>query len=203
MEVQKELIPDKLRKSHWAKGIIAPPPKDHEETFLVHPAQKKDSEVFLEEGVRPSQDPSKVKIVSFLPLDFKLLQTTGLLELPPEHRVLFHCEPEGYKGSFDKGITVFLAIGNDSRGYTPDKPYAIYHKYDPGLQFNMAMFVSNADLSVTTLINGGSRQQTAEMLFNDSHFKENICLTLSTTLHQMGFATFDSFFPHAQDKRLL
>ena len=203
MEIQKETMPDKLRKSHWAKGIIGSPPSDHEQTFMVHPAQKKDFAAFREEGVRPSQDPSKVKVVSFLPLNFNIMQTTGLLELPPGHRILFHCEPEGCRNSFDKGITVFLAIGDGSKGYTTDKPYAIYHKYDPGLQFNMAMFISSEDLSATTLINSGSLQQTAEMLFKDSHFKENIRLTLNTALHQMGFASFNSFLPHAQDKRLL
>ncbi len=204
MEIQKATIPDKLRKSHWAKGIIGSPPKDCEQMFMVHPAQKKDLEVFREEGVRPAQGPSKVKDVSFLPFNFNLNQTTGLLELPSGHRLLFHCEPEGCcRSRFDKGVTVFFAIGDDSKGYTPDKPYAIYHKYDPGLQFNMAMFISSADLSVTTLINSGSCQQTAEMLCKDSHFKESMRLTLNTALHQMGFASFNSFLPHAQDKRLL
>ena len=186
MEVQKETIPDKLRKSHWA--------------------QKKDREVFRQEGVRPSQDPSKVKVVSFLPQGFKLVQTSGLLELPPGHRVLFHCEPnrslyQGGSSSFDSGITIFLAIGDGLKGYPADRPYAIYHKYEPGLQFSMTMFVSSTDLSVTALITSSSHQQTAEMLFKDAHFRENIQLTLQTALYQMGFASFSLFLPHAQEKR--
>ena len=204
IEVQKETISDKLRESHWAKGIVQSPPKDREQTFMVHPAQKKDLKLFQQEGVRPSQDLSKVKVVSFLPHGFKLMQISGILELPPEHRILFHCEPDrslGYSNSFDKGITVFLAIGNGSKGYPADKPYAIYHKYDPGLQFNMAMFVSSTDLSVMTPINNGSRQQTAEMLFKNSHFQESIQLVLRTKLHQIGFSSFNSFILHAQEKR--
>lgn len=206
VEVQKETISDKLRKSHWAKGVIESPRSDYEQTFMVHPAQKKDSKAFRQEGVRPSQDPSKVKVVSFLPQEFGLLHNSGLIELPPGHRILFHCEPglsyQGSSNSFDKGITVFLAIGDGSKGYSADKPYAIYYKYDFGLQFNMAMFISNTDLSVTSLITGDSPQQTAEMLFKNPHFRENIQLTLKTALYQMGFVNFDSFLPHARDKRL-
>lgn len=206
MEVQKETISDKLRKSHWAKGIIGSPPSHCEQTFMVHPAQKKDSKVH-QEGVRPSQVPSKIKVVSFLSQEFKLIKESGVLELPPGHRILFHCEPDGslYQGSsnsFDKGITIFLAIGDGSKGYPADKPYAIYYKYDPGLQFNMAMFVSIGDLSVTTLITNDSPQQTAERFFRGSHFQENIQHTLRTALYQMGFASFDSFLPHALEKRL-
>lgn len=207
IEIQKETITDKLKKSHWAKSIIESPPSDLEQIFMVHPAQKKDSENFHREGVKPAQDPSKIKIVSFLPLEFKLNQTTGIFELPPGHRILLHCDParllNAGTSSFEKGITIFLAIGNgdDSEVYTADKPYAIYHKYEPGMQFNMAMFISRTDLSVSTLITGGSHHETAELLFRDSHFQESIQLTLKMALYQMGFASFNLFLSHAQDKR--
>lgn len=206
MEVQRETISDRQRKSHWAKGVIKPPPIDHEQTFMVHPAQKKDLEVLHKEGVRPSQVRSKDKVVSFLPQGFQIVQTSGVLELPPGHRVLFHCESDraiyqGPNSNTDTGITVFLAIGDGSKGYPIDKPYAIYHKYEPGLQFSMAMFVSNTDLSVSSLITCGSGQQKAEMLFNDFHFQENMQLTLKTALYQMGFASFKSFFPLSHEKR--
>lgn len=207
MEVQKETISDKLSKSHWAKGVIESPPSHCERTFMVHPAQKRDSAVFRQEGVRPSEDPAKIKIVNFLPQDFRLLRNSGIVEYPPGHRILFHCEPvkslyQGLSKSLDRGITVFLAIGDGSKAYPADQPYAIYHKYDPGLEFNMAMFVSSRDLSVTTLITNGSVQQTAERVFKDSHFQENIRLSLRTALYQMGYVNFDSFLPHAQEKRL-
>lgn len=208
MEVQKGTISDKLRNSHWAKGIIASPPNDHEQTFMVHPAQRKDSEVFRQGGVRPSQYSSKIKVVNFLPPELNLVRRSGLVEHPPGHHILFHCEPDrsqyqGSSSSFDKGITLFLAIGDGSKRYPADKPYAIYHRYDPGLEFNMAMFVSSTDLSVTTLITNGSPQHTAEMLFKDSHFRQNIQQTLRAALYQMGFVNFHSFLPSSQEKRFV
>ena len=206
MEVQKETISDKLRKSHWAKGIVASPPNDREQTFMVHPAQRKDSEVLRQGGVRPSQHSSKIKVMNFLPPELNLVRRSGLVEHPPGHRVLFHCEPDrsqyqGSSSSFDKGITLFLAIGDGSKRYPADKPYAIYHRYDPGLEFNMAMFVSSVDLSVTTLITDGSPQHTAEMLFKDTHFRQNIQQTLRAALYQMGFGNFRSFLTSSQEKR--
>ena len=206
MEIQKETISDKLRKSHWAKGIIGSPLKDREQTFLLHSAKKKDAEIFHQEGVMPAQNPSKPKIVSFLPQEFEIIHNSGVVQVPLGHRILFHCEPmkslyQGMDSSFNSGITIFLAIGNDSKKFPANQPYAIYHKYDPGIQFNMMVFVSTKDLSVTGLIVNDSPQQTAERLYNNSHFQENIQRTLQMALYRMGFENFDSFLPHSQEKR--
>lgn len=206
METQKETLPDKLKKSHWAKGIVGSPPIDLEQTFMIHPAQKRDAKAFHQEGVKPSQDPSKLKVVSFLPREFGILQSSGTVELPTGHRVLFHCEPKGtmYQGAsnrFDRGITIFLAIGDGTKGYPTDMPYALYHKYDPGLQFNVAMFVSSKDCSLTKLITNDGPQETAAKLFNDSHFQENIQRTLRMALYELGFFSIDSFLQHPQQKR--
>ena len=202
MEVQKETIPDRLRKSHWTKGITASPPSDYEQTFMVHPAQRRDRGY----GVRPSQYSSKVKLVNFLPQELRLVPLSGEIKHPPGHHILFHCEPDrslyqGSSSSFDEGVTIFLAIGDGSKKYPADNPYAIYHKYEPGLQFDMAMFISKADLSVTKLITNDSPQHIAEKLFQDPHFRENIQRTLRGALCQMGFANFDAFLPYSQEKR--
>ena len=152
LEIHSTTMPQKLRNCHWTKGLIKSPQADYEQTFMVHPAQKKDIINLKQQGVKPSQDSNKTKVMNFLPQGFKIERNFGSVQLPPGHHLLLHCEHvrSKYKNvnCFDKGITLFLAIGDGSKKYPADQPYVIYHKYDPGMYFNMAVFVSKDDLPV-------------------------------------------------------
>ena len=205
VEVQQTVKPDKLRDSHsvWFKGSHEAPKKDCEETFMIREAQDCDQKVFYQQGVRPSQDPTNAKNMNFLPRGFniKMLETnSGSVEVPPGHRILLHCENRDTDSTYDKGTTVFLAIGDGSKEYPTNKPYAIYHQYDPGMFITVGMFVSVDDLSVTGLLPDEPKQYPQTMCENPN-FQENMQYTLMTVLYLTGFSSFKSYFPHAEDKR--
>lgn len=205
MEVQLRSMPKKLSDSHWAKNIVSSPQSSLEQTFMVLPAKKEDSKVYLKQGVQPSQDVNKPKVMDFLSHGFKIEKSTGSLILPPSHHLLFHCEPmkptSTASNPLSDGITLFLAIGDGSKKYPSDKPYVIYHKYSPGMCFNMAVFVCKNDLSVTELIVDDEPHHIPKMLSKDHHFTKNLQLTLTTKLLHFGYSNLTSFLT-SSGKRL-
>ena len=204
VEVQQTLMPDKLRDSHWLKGSRESPQNDRETTFMIQHAIECDQKVFYQHGVRPSQDPSFAKDMNFLPRGFsiqRLKTNSGSVEIPPGHRILLHCEIRDTDSSYDKGTTVLLAIGDGSKGYPTNKPYAIYHQYDPGMFITFGMFVSVDDLSVTGLLPDDERKHYPQMMCENPNFQENMQYTLMSMLYIAGFSSFKSYFPHAEDKR--
>ena len=206
MEVQMRSMPKKLSNSHWTKNIISLPESSLEKTFMVSLAKKEDSKVYFKQGIKPSQDVGKQKIMNFLPNGFKIEKSTGSVILPPGHCLLLHCEhvkPAGKSADVQHaGITLFLAIGDGSEMYPADKPYVIYHKYSPGMYFNMAVFVSKNDLSVTKLITKDEPHHIPKMLSKDQHFIKSLQLALSTKLHYLGYGSLSSFLASSKNKRL-
>ena len=203
-EVNETLMPDRLRDSHWSKSSGKSPQKHHEETFMIHQAQENDRKVLLQQGVRPAVDPTNAKNMNLLPRGFnirRLKTNSGSVELPHGHQVLLHCEVRDSDSSYDKGTTVFLAVGDGSTKYPLNKPYAIYHQYDPGMYINIGMFVSLDDLSVTGLLLDDEPKRYAQTLCDNHNFQENIQYTLMTVLYLTGFSTLKSYLPHAKNKR--
>ena len=206
IEVHLTTTPEKLRDSHLFKGLVESPPTQNEETFMIHHAQKCDQKVLHQQGVKPSQDPCNAKVMNFLPRGFnvaRLKVNAGTVQLPPGHRILLHCEVRDTDSSYNKGTTIFLAIGDGSKKYPSDKPYAIYHQYDPGMYINVGMFVSADDVSVTRILADDNPNQYAQAMCENPNFQDNIQFTLMTVLYLTGFSSLKSFLPHADDKRLV
>lgn len=195
MEVQLKTVPKSLSSSHWVKGGATPPEDGFEKTFMVHSAQKKDTATYLKQGVLPSQSPDKFKMMDFLPPGIKVDRQKGLVFLPTGHQLLLHCEatkPSSEIGS-NSGITVFLVMGDGSEQYPTDQPYVIYHKYKPGMYFNMAVFVSISDTSVVKLVTNGEPNHIPKMLSNDDLFKKGLQATLTKALHRVGCGNITSY----------
>jgi len=203
MEVQLKTIPKSLASSHWTKGGIIPPVEGLEKTFMVHSAQKKDTTTYLKQGVVPSQSPDKYKMMDFLPPGIKMDKHKGLISLPPGHRLLLHCEATGPPSEVatstkQSGITVFLVIGDGSKQYPTDQPYVIYHKYTPGMYFNVAVFVSMTDLSVVKLVANENLNHIPMMLSKDDHFKKSLQVTLTKALHRVGCGSIISYLSNSK-----
>lgn len=203
-EVNETLLPDKLRDSHWSKHSGESPQKHCEETFMLHQAQENDRKTLLQQGVKPAKDPINAKNMDLLPRGFRIRRlntNSGSVEFPLGHRILLHCEVRDTDSSYDKSTTVFLAIGDGSTKYPSNKPYAIYHQYDPGMYINIGMFVSVDDLSVTGLLVDDEPKRYAQTLCDNVNFQENIQYTLMSVLYLTGFSTLKSYLPQADDKR--
>ncbi|XP_065885531.1 uncharacterized protein [Dysidea avara] len=198
MEVQLKTIPKSLASSHWTKGGVTPPEDGLEKTFMVHSAQKKDTATYLKQGVVPSQSPDKYKVMNFLPPSIRIDRNKGSISLPPGHHLLLHCETKGPPSEVAannklNGITLFLVMGDGSKQYPTDQPYVIYHKYTPGMYFNMAVFVSISDLSVVKLVTNEDPNHIPKMLSNDDHFKKSLQATLTKALHRVGCGGITSY----------
>lgn len=203
IEVQTSLMPDKLRDSHWAKSSRKPPQKQNEETFLIHQAQEHDRKILYKQGVKPSQDFGTAKDINFLPKGFKvrrLKTNSGTVELPPGHRILLHGETRNADSSYHKGTTVFLALGDGSKKYPSDKPYAIYHQYDPGMYITFGMFLSVDDLSITGVLADDEPKRHVRKMCESPNFQENMQYELMTLLHLTGFNSLKSFLLHGENK---
>ena len=202
IEVSKTTMSGKLVlcDSHWMKEVESPSTQN-EQTFMIQQAKQMDLKGLHQRGVKPSQNPRKAKVMNFLPLGFKLKTSCGLLELPPGHSVLLHCEIRDSSSGYDKGNTVFLAVGDGSKKYPSEKPYAIYYQYEPGMYISVGMFLSADDLSVTDVLADDVPNEYAQKLCENPNFQENMHYTLMTVLYLTGFSTFKPFLAHASDKR--
>lgn len=93
--------------------------------------------------VKPSSIPEAIKIGNFLPDQFIIRPFHAkTVSLPAGHRILVH---RSYNLGEGIGDTLFLAVGSDEV-YSLDKPYALYHHYEPGLQLHYGNFVSPFNL---------------------------------------------------------
>lgn len=98
----------------------------------------------LTEHILPSPIPEVVKVINFLPDQFFVRPThdPSSVHLPPGHAVLVH---RNFELAPNVSESLFLAVGTQ-KPYSLEKPYVIYHRYEPGLQLNTGFFVSTMDL---------------------------------------------------------
>ena len=126
------------------------------DTFMTYGAMSADVENLSQQGFFPAAFSTKSpQEFNFLPYGFDLDHSTGSLSLPSGHKVIFH-------GDFliedntsnDYNITLFLVAGSDdcTGVYSLDKPYVIFHQYQPGLKLQLGFFVSPGDLSPLTVL---------------------------------------------------
>lgn len=94
--------------------------------------------------ILPSPIPDVVKVINFLPDQFLVRPSydPSSVRLPPGHKILVH---RNFELSKDIGETLFLAVGSQ-KPYSREKPYVIYHRYEPGLQLHTGFFVSPMDV---------------------------------------------------------
>ena len=69
----------------------------------------------------------------------------GYLSLPEFHQIIFHGDFEiEMEGSEPFNITLFLVAGNEPSSdiFTLQKPYVIFHRYQPGLEITLGFFIN-------------------------------------------------------------
>ena len=134
----------------------SPPHTIQTDTFMTYTAMSADVETLSEQGFFPTSFSIKSpQEFNFLPYGFNLDHSTGSLTLPNGHNVIFHGDfLIEDAASDDYNITLFLAAGSDhcSDIYSLDKPYVIFHRYQPGLKLQLGFFVSPDDLLPLTVL---------------------------------------------------
>ena len=129
-------LPDRVVRDFRSKKIEQPS-EIGQALFPVIKSQKRADEVLTR--VMPSSLPEAVKIANFLPDRFLIRPSHASTSvfLPDGHKILVHQSFNLGKGI---GDTIFLAVGNDEV-YSLDKPYALYHHFEPGLQLHYGNFI--------------------------------------------------------------
>ena len=138
--------PEKARLA-FEKKNLQQPTESAKQLFRLVESREKLVDA-LKSNITPSIIPNISKQANFLPDQFLIgpSHSPSSVFLPPGHKILVHrnfpCDPERN----DTGETLFLAVGKN-KPYSLDKPYVIYHYFEPGLQLDAGFFVSPADLS--------------------------------------------------------
>lgn len=134
-------LPDRVARDFRSKKIQQPS-EVHQTLYPILKSQMKAAEALAH--VKPSPFPEAVKTANFLP-DMFIIRPShapSSVSLPSGHRILVH---RNYNLGEGIGNTLFLAVGNDEQ-HPLDKPYVLYHHYEPGLQLHYGSFVSPFNL---------------------------------------------------------
>lgn len=132
------------------------PQSQKSDTFMAYDAMGVDVESLSQKGFFPTTFSVKSpQEFNFLPQEFSLDHSNGSLTLPEGHHVIFHGDfliEDDTSGDYN--ITFFLAAGSDqcSDVYSLEKPYVIFHRYQPGLKLQLGFFVSPDDLSCCAML---------------------------------------------------
>lgn len=85
---------------------------------------------------------------SLLPPQFSITSTPKMIKLPEGHRILLH---SNYVRGRKSGSTFFIVVGR-GRKYPINKPYVIWHFYEPTGTITSGAFFSLSDLQVTDFL---------------------------------------------------
>lgn len=129
-----------------------PPSVEETETFMTLNAISDDI-ANLHETLLTGHPLNHPQQLNFLPPGFNVEHPSGIITLPDGHQVLFHgdfeIEPEKDEAFH---ITLFLVAGSEGI-FTLEKPYVIFHRYQPaGLQATFGFFVNPDTLFATAFL---------------------------------------------------
>lgn len=126
------------------------------DTFMTYDTMNADVETLSQQGFFPAAFSIKSpQEFNFLPYGFNLDHSTGSITLPNGHNVIFHGDFLIEDDTSDNyNITLFLAAGSDHSSdiYSLDKPYVIFHRYQPRLKLQLGFFVFPDDLLPLTVL---------------------------------------------------
>ena len=138
VEIETEHVRMSLSRLNWQENnTLTEPPEEAVELFGFMPSFNKDTKDFGN-VIQPASIVTVEKTLDFLPEGFQInhrSQATSVI-LPDDHKLLLHYT---FTEGGGRGESVFLAANNCPQ----QRPYIIYHFYQPGLQMHVAFFVNS------------------------------------------------------------
>ena len=122
----------------------SPPPIQQSATYKTYDALSGDMEK-LKEALLTSHSLSSPQKLNLLPPGYVVEHSNSFVSLPEFHQIIFHGDFEiEMEGSEPFNITLFLVAGNEplSDIFTLQKPYVIFHRYQPGLEITLGFFIN-------------------------------------------------------------
>lgn len=138
--------------------------------------------------LRPTSVADIEKTLDFLPEDFQVIHRSDYnsVFLHEGHKLVLHYT---FASGYGSGESVFLAVGND-HPFSPDKPYVIYHSYQPGLQIHAAFFVNRDSFAAEDFL----PDKTPRIRLNDipqiTRFRDRVPNVLPEIVLSKGISSF-------------
>ena len=162
--------------------------RNEKPAFDVFGVQGLHSELQLrKEGAIPASDPREPKQINLLPPQFNFSNPLSCI-LPENHHILLH---HTFHQGKREGFTVFLAVG-EGAGYSFEKPYVIFRRYDPGLEITAGFFISRKDLSALDYLSEGKLHAVLRDPKFFADVREKTPDMINFLLDEKGFLCLDS-----------
>ena len=159
----------------------------HCQAFGIVGGQLEERDV-RKKGLVPSPNADEPKQINLLPPPFQIrsFQMPASVMLPIEHSILLH--QTFVRDSVQNGFTYFVAVGMDEK-FSVDRPYVIWHGFQPGLQLTDGFFISKTNFTVEEFISQRIALKPPGFL---SEQCEDMPNTMQIILKTKGFFTLDS-----------
>ena len=140
VEIETEHVRMSLSRLKWQEeNDLTEPSSEIAEVFGFMPSFEKDIKDFSN-TLKPASVANVEKTLDFLPEDFQVIHRSDYnsVLLREGHKLVLHYT---FTSSHGSGESVFLAVGND-HPFSLERPYVIYHSYQPGLQIHAGFFIN-------------------------------------------------------------
>jgi hypothetical protein len=166
-----------------------PPPTQQTATYMTHDALSSDL-MKLQEILLTGHSLNRLQKVNLLPPGFEVEHSSGLVTLPEGHQIFFHgdFEIEAEENEVFH-ITLFLASGNESSSGIKN-PYVIFHRYQPGLEVTLALFVNPDTLSATAFIPDPNPKVMRNQIGNQLRIKAFTATLLPQLMELRGLRSY-------------
>jgi hypothetical protein len=188
VEVETEHVQMSLSRLKWQEdNVLTEPHHEVSEAFGFMPSFEKDIKDFSN-TLKPASVAGVEKTFDFLPEDFQVNHRSDYnsVILPDGHKLVLHYTFTSGHGS---GESVFLAVGTD-HPFSLDKPYIIYHSYQPGLQIHASFFVNRTNFVAEDFLPDKQPRIRLSDMSRITRFRDRVPTVLPQIILSKGISSF-------------
>lgn len=196
VELETEHVRMSLSRLQWQEDNVLTEPSDETtELFGFMTSFNKDIKEFSNK-LRPVSVADIEKTLDFLPEDFQVIHRSDYnsVLLREGHKLVFHYTFANGRGS---GESVFLAVGTDDP-FSLDKPYVIYHSYQPGLQIHAGFFVNCDSFAAEDFLPDKNPRIRLKDIPQITRFRDRASNVLPQIILSKGVSSFLSLLQRVQ-----
>ena len=196
VEIETEHVRMTLSRLKWQEdNVLTEPSNELAEVFGFMTSFQKDIKEFSN-ILRPASVADIEKTLDFLPEDFQVIHRSDYnsVLLREGHKLVLHYTFANGHGS---GESVFLAVGTDDP-FSLDKPYIIYHSYQPGLQIHAGFFVNRDSFAAEEFLPDKNPRIRLNDIPQVTRFRDRTSNILPQIILSKGVSSFLSLLQRIQ-----
>ena len=193
VDVETEHVRMSLSRLKWQEdNVLTEPAQEVAELFGFMPSFEKDTKDFGN-VLCPASIAGVEKTLDFLPEGFQVNHRAHVnsVVLPEEHKLIFHYTFTKGQGN---GESVFVAVGSEH----PEKPYIIFHTYQPGLQMHVAFFVNVESFEAEEFLSDKDPRIRVSDVRRFTSFREKVPELLPQLILSKGASSLSSLLRRIQ-----